>query len=183
MKTKKKSLLCLIILVLFPLVSIHSILGAPDYVFTEPQEIDKGAPIFYLFSMNKSESIQIQIISQNSGNYSLFLFDTRPIQTYVNPDGSLNPIIFNISTAKNITVNPFLKYTTPSTSDVKLYYIEVILLNETSDLFYISSTKKLSRYYIPQIPGFPFYLIIGVLFGSFGLLSLIIVRKKLLYIY
>ncbi|TFF87969.1 MAG: hypothetical protein EU548_09505 [Promethearchaeota archaeon] len=178
MTRKNNFIICAFILSLILLAYTPSVKGAPDYIFTEPQQISKGAPIFYLFSLNESESVQIHVRSQNSANYSLFLFGSRPTQTYVNPDGSLNPLIFSHSVFSNITVSPFLNYTALPSSGIKLYYLEVILLNESSDLFYIDSTIELSRYYIPQIPGFPLPLTVGIIVGSTALISFLLLKKK-----
>lgn len=180
MKTKKIYLVGVLVFLFFPLASLQTVNAAPNYIYEEPQEIDRGAPLFFLFTLNKSESIHVQISDQNSCNYSILLFNSRPTRTHVNPDGSLDSSVLSSSSlmAYNITVDPHLNFTATSLSDPKMYYIEVILLNASSDLFYIYSTKSLSRYYIPQIPGFPMGLtIIGTFIGSV-VLFMIIKRKK-----
>lgn len=180
MNSKKICLVGLLVFLLFPLASLQTVSASPDYIFEEPQEIDKGAPLFFLFTLNKSESIHIQISSQNSGNYSVLLFNSRPTSTHVNPDGSLDTSVLSTTTlvGYNISVDPHLNFTAPSLQEPKMYYIEIILLNTSSDLFFLYSTKSLSRYYIPQIPGFPIGLtIIGVFIGSI-IFFMILKRKK-----
>jgi hypothetical protein len=182
MNSKKICLVGLLVFLLFPLASLEPIEAVPNYTFEEPQEIDQGAPIFFLFTLNKSDSIHVQISSQDSCNYSVLLFNSRPNNAHVNPDGSLDSSVLSSSSliGYNISVDPHLNFTDPSLQEPKMYYIEIILLNSSSDLFYLYSTKSLSRYYIPQIPGFPIGLtIIGGLIGSI-ILYVIIKRKKIL---
>ncbi|TFG00044.1 MAG: hypothetical protein EU541_03385 [Promethearchaeota archaeon] len=172
MNSKKLLITVILLFTVIPLVSFQDCNAAPTYSFIQPQEIDKGAPLFFLFTLNDSESVHIQIESQSSCNYSILLFNSRPNEPHINPDGSLDTSVFSSSSLKsdNTSVNPHLNFTAPVLSSPKLYYIEIILLNASSDLFYIYSTKSLSRYYIPQIPSFPIALTVGITFGCIILL-------------
>ena len=180
MNSKKKWIAGLILFMVIALVSIQNTQAAPNYSFIEPQEIDRGAPLFFLFTLNDSESIDIQIESQESCNYSVLLFNSRPDRAHVNPDGSLDTSVLSSSSllTYNSSVGARLNFTAPALSEPKMFYLEIILLNASSDVFYLYSTKSLSRYYIPQIPGFPIELTVGIIVGSIVLL-LYLKRKKI----
>jgi len=141
-------------------------------------EEDRGTPVFYLSPILMNQTAQIQIISQNFEIYGIFIFAARPTESYIKPDETLDPRIFLNPFLLNFTfgVNPVLNFTAPI---LNIYYIEIFLLTAEEDIFYVLSTAPLSRYYIPEIPGFPIGITVGIMVGSI-LITILFYKKKLL---
>ncbi len=174
-KYKKPILLGLIcFFLLFPLFCIKPTSG---FIYAQMHEEDKGTPVFYLSPIFFNQTIEIQTFSQNFEVYGIFIFAARPTESYLKPDETLDPKIFVNPFLLNYTfgVNPVLNFTAPI---LNIYYIEIFLLSAEEDIFYIFSTAALSRYYIPEIPGFPLGITIGVMIGSI-LITIVFYKKKL----
>jgi hypothetical protein len=171
----------IIIFLLLPLSMLHISRAAPSYSFEEAQKVDKGAPVFFLFTLNRSETVHIQIENSPS-NYSVLLFNSRPNEIHVTSDGSLDTSILSSPSlvGHNTSINPHLNFSAPSLQEPKMYYMEIILLNGSSDTFILYSTRSLSRYYIPQIPGFHLGILGGLFVGTVVLLALIRRKKVIL---
>ncbi|MFO7794769.1 MAG: hypothetical protein ACQERB_14310 [Promethearchaeati archaeon] len=170
MRKQKLAFILCFLLFLLPIIKVK---GNSDYIFNKPEKIEVSSPIFFLFPLDVNESVQIQISREKIGNISLFIFDTRPINSYIYPNLTLNPDIFVEAIDQNISQNPFINYTA---SQNKIFYIEILIFTNGSDIITIKSTKALTRYYLPQIPGFPLFIIIGTLI--FPTLLLMIYRKR-----
>jgi hypothetical protein len=175
MKKYKKAILLGLIsfFLLFPMFCIRPTSG---YFFAKMHEEDKGTPVFYLSPILMNETIQIQIISQNFEMYGIFIFAARPTESYLKPDETLDPRIFINPFLLNFTfgVNPVLNFTAPI---LNIYYIEIFLFTAEEDIFYVLSTAPLSRYYIPEIPGFPLGITIGTMIGSILIITLFYKKK------
>ena len=170
MRKQKLAFILCFLLFLLPIINVK---GNSGYIYNKPEKIEVSSPIFFLFPLDVNESVQIQISREKIGNISLFLFDTRPINSYIYPNLTLNQDIYDIKIALNISQNPFINYTA---SQNKIFYVEILIFNNGSDIITVRSTKSLTRYYLPQIPGFPLFMIIGSLF--FPTLILLIYRKR-----
>jgi hypothetical protein len=167
MDYKKISGSILLVLLLLPMTNALA--------FTYIDNIKDGNYTFFLIDLQIDENLEIHVTHTGTGNFTLFLFNTRPEQTYVNIDGTLNLIIFNNppTVAYSLVDNPYVNYTA---IEPKIYYIEVILVSGGPDTFTLTSTKDLTRYYLPIIPGFPLeFLLISL---SFALTVVIILYKK-----
>ncbi|MFX1329166.1 MAG: hypothetical protein ACFE91_13645 [Promethearchaeota archaeon] len=156
--------------------------------FAYIDNIKDGNYIFFLVDLEVDQNIELSITHDNSGNFTLFLFNRRPSSSNVNNDKTLNERIFNNppTVAYNLDDNPYINYTTPETD---IYYIEIILVSGGPDTFYLTSTisynngtivdKDLTRYYLPIIPGFQVkYLFFSLIF-TVGILF-ILYRKNLI---
>ncbi len=166
----KRKYLTVPILALMVLVPIVSIFG-----FEYPDNINDGIFVFFLIDLEEGENIEINVTHTGDGNFTLFLFGSRPTDSYVNDDKTLNPIIFQVALNYSIDDNPYINYTV---SQSKIYYIELILINNGPDSFFLKSNKdKLTRYYLPFIPGFQVELLIFSLFLTVGLVLILYKRR------
>jgi hypothetical protein len=129
-------------------------------------------------------NIELNVTHTGSGNFTLFLFNTRPLQSYINDDNSLNNNIFSNTIANSLDDNPYLNFTAP---EERIYYIEIILVDGGPDTFFFTSLisytngtvidKDLTQYYLPIIPGFQLEILLLV--SSFSIsLILILYRNK-----
>ncbi|MFX1312141.1 MAG: hypothetical protein ACFFHD_05970 [Promethearchaeota archaeon] len=156
MNHKKILLSCIFFFLSFPIIK--------SVAFTHVDYIKNGNYVFFLFDLNVSENIEFTITHENSGNFTLFLFNRRPVESFVKSDKTLNQKIFNhpAIVAYSLDDNPYINYTAPQE---KVYYIEIILVGGGPDTFTLNCEKDLTRYYLPMIPGFRIeYLLFSLVF-------------------
>ena len=164
----KRKYLTVPILALMFLIPIVSILG-----FEHIDNINDGISVFFLVDLEDGENIEINITHTEDGNFTLFLFGSRPTDSYVNDDKTLNPIIFQIALNYSIDDSPYINYTV---SQSKIYYIELILIDNGPDTFFLrSNIDELTRYYLPIVPGFQVELLI---FSSFLTIGFVLILYK-----
>ena len=166
MNYKKLFLLGSIFLLLFPITSVLA--------FTYVDNVKNGNYVFFLVDLDVDENIELNVTHVGSGNFTLFLFNKRPTNSYVKNDNTLSVKIFNASVAYNLDDNPYINYTAPLE---KIYYIEIILISGGPDTFTLTSTKDLTRYYLPQIPGYQLPILIFSLIFALGLIIVLYKRK------
>jgi len=166
----KRKFLTIPILALMFLIPIVSILG-----FEHIDNINDGISVFFLVDLEEGENIEINVTHTEDGNFMLFLFDFRPTESYVNDNKTLNPIIFQVALNYSIDDNPYINYTV---SQSKIYYIELILVNNGPDTFFLRANKDdLTRYYLPIVPGFQVELLILSSFLTVGLVLILYKRR------
>ena len=164
----KRKYLTVPILALMFLIPIVSILG-----FEHIDNINDGISVFFLVDLEEGENIEINVTHIEDGNFTLFLFGSRPTDSYVNDDKTLNPIIFQIALNYSIDDSPYINYTV---SQSKIYYIELILIDNGPDTFFLrSNIDELTRYYLPIVPGFQVELLI---FSSFLTIGFVLILYK-----
>ncbi|MFX1376412.1 MAG: hypothetical protein ACFFA0_11405 [Promethearchaeota archaeon] len=141
--------------------------------------IKDGNYAFFLFDLYVDNNTQISVNHEDNGNFTLFLFNKRPHQSYVNADKTLNNKIFSNPSLIEFSLddNPYINYTATET---KIYYIEIILLGggpDTYNLTILPDEYTVTRYYLPIIPGFRIeFLLISVL-SAIGI-TFLLIRKK-----
>jgi hypothetical protein len=166
MNNKKLILLLSFLFLLVPIINVNAFIHI-DY-------INNGNYAFFLFDLGAGNSTEISVIHDDSGNFTLFLFNTRPIEAYVKGDKTLDNRIFSNVIDFSLIDNPYINFTATET---KIYYIEVILAGGGPDTYTLTSTEDLTRYYLPIIPGYPIETIIFVSVAAIGI-SLLIYKKK-----
>ena len=165
MKRKYLAITLLTLLTLIPTVSVFG--------FEHIDNINDGISVYFLVSLEADENIIINVTHTGEGNFTLFLYDSRPIESFLNLDNSLNSDIFDVAISYSIDDNPYINYTV---SEDKIYYIELILLENGPDTFFFyCNNDELTRYYLPIIPGFQIDLLVLTLILTS---SLIILFKK-----
>ncbi|MBY8988888.1 MAG: hypothetical protein KGD61_10575 [Candidatus Lokiarchaeota archaeon] len=165
MKRKYLAITLLSLMTLIPTVSVFS--------FEHIDNINDGISVYFLVHLEPSENIEINVTHNGNGNFTLFLYDNRPTESFLNLDNSLKPDIFDVAISYSIEDNPYINYTVSAS---KIYYIELILIENGPDTFFFyCNNDELTRYYLPIIPGYQIgFLILTLILTS----SLIILFKK-----
>ena len=165
MKQKYLAITLLTLMTLIPTVSVFG--------FDHIDNINDGISVYFLVSLEADENIIINVTHTGEGNFTLFLYDSRPTESFLNLDNSLNSDIFDVAISYSIDDNPYINYTV---SEDKIYYIELILIENGPDTFFFyCNNDELTRYYLPIIPGFQIDLLVLTLILTS---SLIILFKK-----
>ncbi|MFW9897312.1 MAG: Loki-CTERM sorting domain-containing protein, partial [Candidatus Thorarchaeota archaeon] len=132
--------------------------------------------VFFLFDLEVGNNTEISVTRNDNGNFTLFLFNKRPIEAYVKGDKTLDNRIFSNVINYSLIDNPYLNFTAPET---KVYYIEIILAGGGPDSYTLNCDRDLTRYYLPIIPGYPIGTIIILSVTVVGILILLY-KKKIL---
>lgn len=163
-------------ILILPLLIFMLFIWAPlvkGYEYSD--NINEGISVYYLTALDVGETIEINVTHLGDGNFTLFLFDERPLESYVNFDKTLNKEIFSIAINYNLDDNPYLFF---NASESKIYYFQLILLDTGPDTFFIYSDKELTRYYLPIIPGYHLFSLI-IMISLITVLSMLISKKKI----
>jgi hypothetical protein len=167
----KKKILVLSLLSLFLLIPASNVAG-----FNHVDNINEGISVYFLAHLKSTEYFEVNVTHIGDGNFTLFLFDSRPIESFVKTDKSLDSHIFDLAINYSIDDNPYIIHLI---NESRIYYIQLILVDNGPDTFFLYCNKELTRYYLPLIPGYS----IGVIFLSLLLtISFIMIVKKRIYI-
>ena len=158
----KKKIILLLALVVFPIISVTNVSAN---VTVAPESLETGNTAFYLCAVNQSQNLEINLTRTGYGDFEIYLLSKRPssteIELYFLVDSDLND-------------NPSVSYTAP---EDKIYYLQINLVSNGPDIFTLSSTHQLIRYYLPQIPGFPLEFVFISIIAGFGLAYILYKRK------
>jgi hypothetical protein len=140
--------------------------------------IKDGNYAFFLFDLQTGNNTEISVSHDDSGNFTLFLFNKRPVKSYVKADKSLDENIFSNPSLVDFSLddNPYINYTSP---DTKIYYVEIILVSggpDTYNLTILPDGYTVTRYYLPIIHGFSLEVILISIAVALG--ALFIISKK-----
>ena len=178
MNYKKLSISIFLLLLLVPISNAKA--------FTYIDNIKDGNYIFFLIDLESGNHLELSLTHGGSGNFTLFIFNSRPSDSNVNEDKTLKSKIFNNppTVAYNLDDNPYINYTATVT---KIYYIEIILVGGGPDTFTLLSTryhannslndKDLTRYYLPIIPGFQLEFLLISLTFTIGVIFILLKKK------
>ena len=172
MNYKKIILFCSLFFLLVPIVNVEAFIHF-DY-------IKDGNYAFFLFDLRTGNNTQISVNHDESGNFTLFLFNKRPVKSYVNADKTLSDNIFlNPSLVDySLADNPIINYTSP---DTKIYYVEIILVGGGPDAYNLTILPDgytVTRYYLPIIPGYRLEFILLSIVLAVGI-TLLLFKKRL----
>ena len=158
---KYKKILLLIVLLL-PLISVTNVRAD---VTIPPESLETGNTAFYLCAVEQSQTIEVNLTRSGSGNFEMYLLSRRPLGTDIDTYAIVD---------EDDSTNPALLYTA---AEDKIYYIQINLVSNGPDLFTLSSSHDLIRYYLPQIPGFPLELVFVFLISGIGLVYVLYKRR------
>ena len=159
----KRKFLAFTVFTLFILIPPANVSG-----FERIENINDGIYLYFLTHLNTSQTITINVTHTGDGNFALFLFDKRPTESFVNFDKSLNSRIFDVAINYSEDDNPYINYTAPVS---KIYYIQLILIENGPDTFYLQcNLDSLTRYYLPNISGYNVSFLIISLILAFGII-------------
>ncbi|MFX0031801.1 MAG: hypothetical protein ACFE8V_00635 [Promethearchaeota archaeon] len=162
----------------FPLIILSLLVWFPTvqgYQYSD--NINEGISVFFLIALDEGETIEVNVTHSGTGNFTMFLFNQRPVDSYVSFDKTLNREIFNIAINFSLEENPYMYY---NATESKIYYFQIILLDDGPDTYFIYSDKELTRYYLPIIPGYHVLLVSSLIIMISGLLAFKF-RKKILH--
>jgi hypothetical protein len=148
----KYNKILLLMVLLLPVISVTSVRAD---VTIPPESLETGNTAFFLCAVNQSQTLEVNLTRTGIGNFEIYLLSKRPMGT---------DIELYFLEDSDTSDNPSILYTAP---EDKIYYIQINLVSGGPDIFTLSSTHNLIRYYLPQIPGFPleqvfFFLISGI---------------------
>jgi len=164
----KKKIVIISVILLFTLVPVSNVLA-----FEHIDNIDDGISVFFLVNLEVDEVIEVNVTHANDGNFTLFLFDRRPNKDYINFDKTLDEEIFDIAINYSLAENPYIIY---NATQSKIYYFQLILLENGPDTFFLNCNKDLTRYYLPIIDGY--HLIFLVTSGLLSISLIVFLRTK-----
>ncbi len=166
MNYKKIIFFCSLFFLIVPIINVKA--------FTYVDYINDGNYAFFLFDLGEGNSTEISVTHNEIGNFTLFLFETRPIESYVKADKSLDNRIFSSVIDYSLIDNPYINFTA---SQTKIYYIEVMLVGGGPDTYNLASTEDLTRYYLPIIPGFQMEIILITSISAIGIIIFLYKKK------
>ena len=130
---------------------------------------------FFLVNLKQGDYLEVKVEALENGIFGLFLFDKRPEETNVNFDGTLEDELFTTSIQYSMGENPTLRFTA---QEPKIYYIQLILVENGPDTYILTSNLELTRYYLPQLQSYPIEILIISTFFITSILVLL-TRKKI----
>ena len=161
----KRKIVVLAVLSFFLLVPTLKVRG-----FTHIDNINDGISVYFLVNLNATQSIEINVTHLGEGEFVLFLFDQRPTESYLGLDYSLDSRIFSIAINYSLDDNPYINHVA---SESSIHYMQLILLDNGPDTFFLNCDKELTRYYLPLIPGFQTEIIVVRILLSIGVIMLL----------
>ncbi|MFX1357203.1 MAG: hypothetical protein ACFFA8_07935 [Promethearchaeota archaeon] len=165
----KKKIVIISVVLLFTLIPVSNALA-----FEHIDNIDDGISVFFLVNLEADEVIEVNVTHANDGNFTLFLFDRRPNKDYISFDKTLDEEIFDIAINYSLAENPYIMH---NATQSKIYYFQLILLENGPDTFFLNCNKELTRYYLPIIDGYHLNLLLISGLCSISLIILLKVNK------
>ena len=162
---------------LIGLLAIFSIIFIPSSsarAFEYVDNVNNGISTYFLTYLNASEYIEVNVTHVNTGNFTLFLFDSRPIKSHVTPDLKLEAEIFDLAIVYDLSDNPYINFTTSKSG---IYYIQIILINNGPDTFFLYCNVPLTRYYLPIISSYSILQLLGLILLT-SIIIIILAKKK-----
>jgi hypothetical protein len=171
MNYNKFFLTLIIFLLVFPITFANAVME-----FIHEDKMNNGGSLFFLVELEKDDDFEVKLEAYHDGYFHLYLFDKRPTETHVNYDNTIDKGIYENKIAHDSGKNPKINYTA---EDDQIYYLQIILTKNGPDLFHLEANKKLSRYYLPQIPGYPLEIICILITFSIGIIIVSLNKNKL----
>jgi hypothetical protein len=159
MKYKKTLLLVILLLPVISVSDVRAVYNVP------PEALETGNTAFFLCAVNTSQTLEINLTHSGSGNFTMYLLFNRPIDTNM---------VGNVILEQDASNEPSISHTVSTT---KIYYVQINLVSTGPDIFTLSCSHELTRYYLPQIPGFPLEIIFISLISGFALIFILHKKK------
>lgn len=172
MKFHKIFLIGLIFSLLFPLG--YAVTVEKDYKFND--RINEGASRFFMVELEEDYELEVELKASENGYFHIFLFDERPTEDHVNYDKSIDDEIYEEDITHDKGTHPDINYTV---EDDQIYYIQIILEKNGPDNYKLEASTKLTRYYLPQIPGYQIEMLLLSVGFSIGIIIYLMKRKHI----
>ncbi len=159
-----------LLLIIFTILLLPTTLTRAD---APPENLYTGSSAFYVFSLEANNTVEISLNHSGDGNFKMYLLRAAPPSENINENSSI--IIGNYSTDG--------LYVSHKINSTKMLFVQVKLISNGPDVFWLTSTQngttfELTRYYIPQIPGYPIEIILITSCISIGVLYIVKKRKN-----
>lgn len=157
--------------------SVSRIKAAEGDIYKDAFPLQTYDSRFYLVFLEDTDTIELNLTNTYNGDFDIFLHEERPLDYYVSHSGYDskiydNAVAYNTSSGDSAS----LSYTV---SESKIYYIQVVMIDNGPDTYRLNSTKPLELYFIPYlIPGFHTDVVVGVSFLAIFLIGLIYYKKR-----
>ena len=92
MNIKQLSFIITIFVLMFPLIPV---LASDDDESIYQDKLKEGVASFYLTSLEENQYIQISLEAAEEGKFYLFLFDERPVESFIKQDQTLDDEIYD----------------------------------------------------------------------------------------
>jgi hypothetical protein len=158
-------------MLVFPITFANAVME-----FIHEDKMNNGGSLFFLVELEEDDELEVELEAYHDGYFHLYLFDERPTETHVNYDNTIDTDINKNKITHDSGKNPDINYTA---EDDQIYYLQIILTKNGPDLFRLESNEKLSRYYLPQIPGYQIEIIIISIVLTIGVIILLVNKCKL----
>jgi hypothetical protein len=163
----------LLVLLVSSFVAVHATEGSDNYTDSFPLQTYDFR--MYVVTLNLNDTLIVNVTSVADGDFDLFLFSTRPKQSFVSREGYDSEIYNpNITLAfDNSTGVPFSSINfTANNSDypVALYFVQVVLIDRGPDSYILKANHAMEIYFIPFIPGYQIFIIAGTSFLTVGVI-------------
>ncbi|MFX0071800.1 MAG: Loki-CTERM sorting domain-containing protein [Candidatus Hermodarchaeota archaeon] len=172
MKFHKFFLIVLIFWLLFPICYALSV--ERDFKFED--RVNEGASRFFMVDLEEDDELEVELDAREDGFFHIFLFDERPEEDHVNYDKTIDDDIYKEDITHDKGKHPDINYTA---EDDQIYYIQVILEKNGPDSYKLEANTKLTRYYLPQIPGYQIELLLLTVGLSIGIIVFLVKKKHL----
>jgi hypothetical protein len=139
--------------------------------------MNEGSSLFFMVELEEDDKLRVELEAREKGFFHLYLFDERPTETHVYPDNSIDEDINEDKVDHDSGKNPEISY---RAEDNEIYYLQIILTKNGPDFFKLTANKKLSRYYLPQIPGYELEIITISIIFSIGIIIYLIKKKTII---
>ena len=169
MNYNKTFLTFLVFLILFPISYARA-----DTKFVFEDRMNDGGTLFFLVELEEDDELEVELEAYKEGYFHLYLFDERPTETHVNYNNTIDSDINKDKVAHDSGKHPEINYTA---EDDQIYYLQIILTKNGPDFFRLEANEKLTRYYLPQIPGYELEFIMISIALSLGIMIYILKRK------
>ncbi|GAB4323933.1 MAG: hypothetical protein Kow0069_29320 [Promethearchaeota archaeon] len=123
---------------------------------------------FYVFDLNASEPFWANVTSTFGGDFDLYLYNFRPIDTYTKPADART---YDDGPSPNASVH----YVSPRQ---QVCYLHVHLNSSKPDTYVLKASKPLTAYFIPFLPGYSVPLVVLASLGGVGALAGALARRR-----
>ncbi len=161
---------------------------AEDNSYVDSYQLQQGAARFYVMNLTADANLLINCTAIYKGVFYIYIFDERPENSHILRDGSLDVSMTDKAIAYNETPSLIyseslndtvsfvsLNYTAPS---YRLYYLEIVIVENGPDTFRLESSYAMQAYYIPFIPGYNLEILASCAVFSTLLIYLKIRKRK-----
>jgi hypothetical protein len=154
--------------------SVAAVRASEDTDYTDSFPLQTYDFRMYVVSLEVNDTLIVNVTSVSDGDFDLFLFSDRPKEAHVSREGYDTEIINPSTLAYDMTQGgsfSSINFTADNPDyPVALYYLQVVLIDNGPDSYELEANHSMELYFIPFIPGYSFYIIIGISLLTVGII-------------